>query len=90
MLKMNMQLPEHLAADRRRGADRRRVQTLEVHRILGVSASTEHSGFLAIRAIGAANTPAQVTLPVEAAMTLLNDLQRMADEDRWFDVEESD
>jgi len=80
-------LPEGLAEDRRKRADRRRIRELEVHRVLGIAASATHSGFLTIRAIGAENTPAQITLPVEAAMTLLNDLQRMADEDRWFDIE---
>ena len=82
-------LPEGVAADRRKRVDRRRLQELEIHRILGVAASSKRPGFVAIRAVGLESSPAQITLPAEAAMTLLNDLQRLADEDRWFDLDET-
>jgi len=82
-------LPAGVLEDRRRRVDRRRLQELEIQRILGVAASNTRPGFLMIRAVGLESSPAQVTLPVEAAMTLLNDLQRLADEDRWFDLDET-
>lgn len=89
MPRANDRLPEGLVEDRRKRVDRRRLRGLDVHRVLGVSASATRSGFLTIRAIGDEDAPVQVTLPVEAAMTLLNDLQRLADEDRWFDLDEN-
>ena len=82
-------LPAGVPEDRRKRVDRRRLQTLDINRILGVTASGARPGFVIIRAVGQESSPAQVTLPVEAAMTLLNDLQRVANEDRWFDLDET-
>jgi len=82
-------LPEGVVEDRRKRVDRRRLHQLEIHRVLGVTASAARPGFVTIRAVGHESSPAQVTLPVEAAMTLLNDLQRVANEDRWFDLDET-
>lgn len=76
-------LPPGVPADRRFRTDRRRRAQVEISRFLGASHSA-HAGFLELRAVGEDEHPVLVTLPVEAAMTLLNDLQRLANEDRWF------
>ncbi len=79
-------LPPGVPEDRRVLVDRRRLRTLHVARVLGAAASAQ-PGFLAIRAVDQDDAPAQVMLPVEAAMALLNELQRLSDEDGWFDVD---
>lgn len=76
-------LPVGVAEERRLKTDRRRRAHVEIARFLGASQSAR-PGFLELRAVGVEEHPVQVTLPVEAAMTLLNDLQRLANEDRWF------
>jgi len=81
-------LPVGVPADRRKGADRRRLRELEVARVLGATAAGK-PGYLTIRGVDQENAPVQVTLPVEAAVTLLNDLKRLSDEGGWFDLQKT-
>jgi hypothetical protein len=78
-------LPPGVTQDRRVRVDRRRLRELDASRVLGASAHGR-PGYILIRAVDSEGAPAQITLPVEAAMTLLNDLHRLSEGDRWFDL----
>lgn len=72
--------------ERPSGAGRGRTTACEMNltRILGASPTAE--GTVQISAIEQDSLRVLLALPVEAAMTLLNDLSRIAREDGWFTV----
>ncbi|MEO8502458.1 MAG: hypothetical protein ABI609_01035 [Acidobacteriota bacterium] len=78
-------LPPGLSEDRRILTDRRRLATVEIGRILGVVASQE-PGSIVVRGTRDTGAPIVLTVRVEAAMALLNDLQQLAIIDGWFDI----
>ncbi len=79
-------VPPGVLTDRRSSADRRRLRELGLSRVLG-AAPAGRPGFLAIRALDDHDAPVLVSLSVEAAMTLLNDLQRISNEEDWFKLD---
>lgn len=79
-------LPPGVLVDRRTRADRRRVRAVDIARVLG-SSPDSRPGLLTVRAVDFEDAPVLITLTVEAAMTLLNDLQGRSTESRWFDIE---
>lgn len=74
--------PTASTLDRRALGDRRSVTEISIVRILGAQAG--HGELVEVHAVGGQGRPIRLRLPAEAAMTLLNDLSRLAREDGWF------
>ena len=66
--------------------DRGRIAAVHLRRVFDAAPNQTGDG-VELRVLGADGQPLIIELPLEAAMTLLNGLRRLATAERWFAVE---